>query len=90
MSLKPQKTTHSSNTLVIPGSGHIPHGNIPIWQLLVGGLIGGFGARMGNGCTSGHGICGLGTLSRASLLSVAIFLVTAIITANIVHALGGA
>ncbi len=72
------------------GGGHIPHVNIPIWQLFVGGLIGGFGARMGNGCTSGHGICGLGTLSRASMLSVAIFLVTAIVTANIVHALGGA
>ena len=64
--------------------------HIPWWQLAIGGFIGGFGARLGNGCTSGHGVCGLASLSGYSLLAVAVFLVTAIVTAHVVSALGGA
>lgn len=60
------------------------------WQLLVGGFIAGFGARMSNGCTSGHGICGMGSLKVPSMLAVVTFLVTAMITANVVRFLGGA
>jgi uncharacterized membrane protein YedE/YeeE len=63
---------------------------VPLWQLAVGGFIAGFGARMSNGCTSGHGICGLASLQVPSLAAVITFLVTAIITANVVKALGGA
>lgn len=59
------------------------------WQLLLGGFIGGFGARLSNGCTSGHGICGLGSFQLPSLLAVLIFLATAMITANLVRAFGG-
>ena len=59
------------------------------WQLLLGGFIAGFGARMSNGCTSGHGICGLGSLQLPSLAAVCIFLGTAIVVANVVKALGG-
>ena len=62
---------------------------IPGWQLLAGGLIAGFGARMGGGCTSGHGICGLASLQLPSLLAVLTFLTTALLTAQLVHALGG-
>ncbi|MDE1953207.1 MAG: YeeE/YedE family protein [Betaproteobacteria bacterium] len=62
---------------------------VPAWQLLAGGVVGGFGARMGGGCTSGHGICGLGSLQLPSLLAVITFLVTAIVTAHIVRAYGG-
>lgn len=54
------------------------------WQLLVGGFIAGFGARLGHGCTSGHGICGLGSLQWPSAVAVITFMVTAMITANIV------
>jgi uncharacterized membrane protein YedE/YeeE len=57
--------------------------------LLVGGLVAGFGARLANGCTSGHGICGLASLQLPSLLAVMTFLATAFLTANLVHALGG-
>jgi uncharacterized membrane protein YedE/YeeE len=57
--------------------------------LLVGGLIGGFGARLGSGCTSGHGICGLASLQLPSLVAVLTFLATAMITANLVVAFGG-
>ena len=58
------------------------------WQLAVGGFIAGFGARLGNGCTSGHGICGIASLSGSSLLAVLVFLVAAIVTAQLVVATG--
>jgi uncharacterized membrane protein YedE/YeeE len=57
---------------------------VPVWQLLVGGFLVGYGARLGNGCTSGHGICGLGSLQWPSLLAVLIFMVTAFLTVNLV------
>ncbi len=65
------------------------HTAIPWWRLLVGGFIAGFGARLSNGCTSGHGICGLASLQTPSLLAVSVFLATAILTANLVLYLGG-
>ncbi|MFD1642149.1 YeeE/YedE family protein [Halohasta litorea] len=58
------------------------------WRLFVGGIFVGIGTRIGKGCTSGHGICGVGSVSRTSLVGVATFLVVAIITANIVAAVG--
>lgn len=62
---------------------------VPAWQLAIGGFLVGYGARMSNGCTSGHGICGLASLRLPSLLAVLIFLATAIATANVVLVLGG-
>lgn len=62
---------------------------IPWWQLLLGGVIAGFGARLGNGCTSGHGICGMASFNKASMVAVIIFLGVAIGTARIVIMLGG-
>ena len=56
---------------------------VPAWQLLVGGFLVGYGARLGNGCTSGHGICGLGSLQWPSLLAVLTFMATAFMTANL-------
>jgi uncharacterized protein len=64
--------------------------HIPLWQLAIGGFIAGFGARMSNGCTSGHGICGLASLQMPSLAAVITFLITAIATAHLVKSLGGA
>jgi len=58
------------------------------WRLLVGGLLIGFGARLGGGCTSGHGVCGLGSLSPVSLSAVVTFVGVAILTAHLVEALG--
>lgn len=58
--------------------------SIPVWQLLLGGFLVGYGARLGNGCTSGHGICGLGSLQWPSLLAVLTFMGTAFLTANVV------
>jgi len=56
---------------------------VPVWQLVVGGFFVGYGARLGNGCTSGHGICGLGSLQWPSLLAVLTFMATAFLTANL-------
>ena len=61
---------------------------MPWWQLLAGGVVAGFGARLANGCTSGHGICGLASLQWPSLLAVLTFLATAIVTARTVAAWG--
>lgn len=47
----------------------------PGWAVL-GGLLVGFGTRMGGGCTSGHGVCGLGRLSARSLVAVVTFMAT--------------
>jgi uncharacterized protein len=48
--------------------------------VVVAGLLVGFGTRLGGGCTSGHGVCGVARLSRRSLVAVAIFMATAALT----------
>jgi uncharacterized membrane protein YedE/YeeE len=55
--------------------------------VIAGGLIG-FGARWAGGCTSGHGICGVGRLQSGSVLATATFVVTAILVSQIVTRLG--
>lgn len=62
---------------------------VPPWQLLLGGVLGGIGTRMSGGCTTGHGICGLGSFQLPSLLAVITFLCTAILTAHLVQMFGG-
>lgn len=56
--------------------------SIPAWKLFVGGVLVGYGARLARGCTSGHGICGLASLERPSLVAVLTFMTTAVATAN--------
>ncbi|HEY0708690.1 MAG TPA: YeeE/YedE thiosulfate transporter family protein [Polyangia bacterium] len=51
-----------------------PPGNLEM--LAVAGLLVGFGTRIGGGCTSGHGICGLSRLSLRSLIAVLVFMTT--------------
>lgn len=58
--------------------------------VVVAGLLVGFGTRVGGGCTSGHGVCGLGRLSKRSLAATLVFMATGALTAVAVHALGGA
>lgn len=57
--------------------------------LVAGGLVVGFGTRMGSGCTSGHGVCGMSRLSPRSLLATATFIVSGMVTVAIINALGG-
>ncbi len=52
--------------------------SIPV--LIVAGLFVGFGTRLGGGCTSGHGICGMARFSRRSIVAVFIFMAVAFIT----------
>ena len=57
--------------------------------LVVAGLIVGFGARLGSGCTSGHGVCGISRLSPRSIVATLVFMGTGILTVFIVrHLLG--
>jgi uncharacterized membrane protein YedE/YeeE len=48
--------------------------------IAVAGLLVGFGTRLGSGCTSGHGVCGLSRASPRSLLATSVFMVTALVT----------
>ncbi|GAA3958534.1 YeeE/YedE family protein [Allohahella marinimesophila] len=48
--------------------------------MIVAGFLVGFGARLGGGCTSGHGVCGIGRLSRRSIVATLTFMGTAILT----------
>jgi len=57
--------------------------------IVAGGLLVGIGTRMGNGCTSGHGICGLPRLSPRSFLATLVFMATGVGAAVAVHLLGG-
>lgn len=54
----------------------------PYW-IAVSGLLVGVGTKIGNGCTSGHGVCGLARLSLRSLVAVVIFFGTAILTVSV-------
>jgi uncharacterized protein len=51
----------------------------------VGGLLVGFGSRMGSGCTSGHGVCGFARLSVRSIAATLIFMGTAVVTVAVVR-----
>ncbi|MDC0067407.1 YeeE/YedE family protein [Gammaproteobacteria bacterium] len=62
-------------------SGHpIPTFDVPIPLMLAGGFIVGVGTKMGSGCTSGHGICGISRLSVRSIIATCTFLLLGFIT----------
>ena len=57
--------------------------------MVVAGLLVGYGTRMGSGCTSGHGICGIASVSKRSFVAPGVFMLTAIVTVFMVrHVLG--
>jgi uncharacterized membrane protein YedE/YeeE len=63
-------------------------GSIPL--LIAGGLLVGFGTRLGGGCTSGHGVCGIGRLSKRSIAATLIFMIVAGLTVFVTRHLLGA
>ena len=70
----------------------VPSPQMPAsWIVVIAaGLLVGFGTRLGGGCTSGHGICGVARLSSRSIAATVIFMLTAIATVAITrHLLGG-
>ena len=59
------------------------------WLMVIAGLIVGIGTRMGSGCTSGHGICGISRLSKRSFIATGCFMLTGAITVFVMrHVLG--
>lgn len=66
-----------------------PRVNFPIWLLAGGGFLVGFGTRMGNGCTSGHAVCGIARLSVRSIVATSTFMLSGFITVYVIrHLLG--
>lgn len=67
-----------------------PRENFPVWLLALGGFLVGFGTRMGNGCTSGHAVCGIARGSIRSIAATITFMASGFLTVYIVrHVLGG-
>jgi uncharacterized membrane protein YedE/YeeE len=64
-----------------------PEGFGGILQLVMAGLLVGFGTQLGNGCTSGHGVCGIARLSPRSIVSVIVFMLTGMLTATALQTL---
>jgi uncharacterized membrane protein YedE/YeeE len=76
---------------IFPALGNAPQlagppawftGGAPLW-IAASGLLTGFGTKIGNGCTSGHGVCGLARLSKRSFVAVGIFFSVAILTVTV-------
>lgn len=75
--------------LVAPSAfGAAPSGIGPV-AVAVAGLLVGFGTKLGSGCTSGHGVCGISRLSARSMVATLTFMATGAITVFVVqHILG--
>jgi uncharacterized membrane protein YedE/YeeE len=58
--------------------GSVPHPSLSLGGLAVAGFVVGFGARLGGGCTSGHGLCGMTLLNRTSILAMLTFMATGV------------
>ena len=71
--------------------GVLPHIvlSVPTLIIIAAGLLVGFGTRLGGGCTSGHGVCGLARLSPRSLTATALFMTTAVAASFVLRHLIG-
>jgi len=72
-------------------TGAMPLISFPAAQpvMIVGGLLVGFGTRLGNGCTSGHGVCGIARFSWRSFVATATFILSGILTVFVVRHIFG-
>lgn len=79
---------------MVTGGGLQVRPQVGLPLMLLGGLLVGFGTRMGNGCTSGHGVCGIARLSNRSILATATFMLvgglTVFVMRHVLAAGGGA
>lgn len=73
-------------------NGQMPAVQVPVTlpALIIGGFIAGFGATLGSGCPSGHGVCGIARLSRRSILATVTFMITCALTVYVTRHLIGA
>ena len=76
-------------SLVVPNLFAVTYDR-PLWMVALAGLIVGVGVRMGSGCTSGHGVCGLSRFSPRSLVATLTFIATGALTVAVVRMVGGA
>jgi len=65
-----------------------PRESFPVWLLALSGFLVGVGTRLANGCTSGHGVCGLGRRSWRSLMATLCFMTTGILTVLVLRIAG--
>lgn len=81
-----------SPILIFAVTGSMPELSVPVSPIMIviGGIIVGFGASLGSGCTSGHGVCGLSRLSLRSMVAVPTFMITAAITVYVTRHIIGA
>ena len=71
-----------------PAAARLSSSNLVLYA--AAGLLVGFGSRMGNGCTSGHGVCGFARISTRSIVATLVFMGVAFITVAVVrHGVGG-
>ena len=64
---------------------NVPRQNYPLPLLIIGGFLVGFGARLANGCISGHGVCGLANLSARSLVATGAFMLSGMLTVYVIR-----
>ena len=76
--------------LALLATGALPQMDQPVsaGAVALGGLIVGVGVSYGGGCTSGHGVCGIGRFSRRSVVATATFMASAILTVFVIRHLG--
>jgi uncharacterized membrane protein YedE/YeeE len=94
---RPWRATFIAGLLAAPLSAALLGSAMPLPRLppslaviAVAGLLVGFGTRLSNGCTSGHGVCGVARLSRRSIAATAVFMGAAMIVVALTrHLIGG-
>ncbi len=72
-------------------TGGLPEASCPhsLPMMIAGGLLVGFGTRLGSGCTSGHGVCGIARLSKRSLVATTTFMAAGIATVWVIRLASG-
>jgi uncharacterized protein len=91
------RATFIAGLIIAPLSAALVGFTLPMPQMpaslvvvVAAGLLVGFGTRLGNGCTSGHGVCGIARLSPRSMVATAIFMAAAIVVVALTrHVFGG-
>jgi uncharacterized membrane protein YedE/YeeE len=73
--------------LLVPSAFGSPA--VGLGAVALSGLAVGFGTRLGGGCTSGHGVCGISRISRRSLVATGVFIVSGALATLVVTRLGG-
>ncbi len=71
--------------IIIFDSNQFAAKNLSFWGWIVGGFLVGFGTKMGNGCTSGHGVCGIPRFSIRSIVATMTFMAFGIAAATLRH-----